>query len=79
VRSTQSQDVGVRVDEAKAAISNAAVDELAGLTPGHWDKATGPSRVRMLTLVTLMALCGALGLAVQLVEDPREPADDSCI
>jgi Helix-turn-helix domain len=51
-------------------LSNAVVDEIAGYTTGWWDKVAGPSRMKSPSLATLMALCGALGLAVQLVEDP---------
>jgi hypothetical protein len=51
-------------------LSNATVDHLAGLTLGHFDKIAGSSRDRVPTLPTLFAVLGALGLAVQLVEDP---------
>jgi hypothetical protein len=51
-------------------LSNAMVDDLAGLTLGHFDKIAGPARDRLPKLPTLMAVIGALGLAVQLVEDP---------
>jgi hypothetical protein len=51
-------------------LSNAVVEEIAGLTIGHWDKACGPTSVKSPNLYTLTALAGALGLAVVLVEDP---------
>jgi hypothetical protein len=47
------------------------VDELAGLRGGHTNKALGPSREKVPNRYTLMSLVGALGLAVQLVEDPE--------
>jgi hypothetical protein len=52
-------------------LSNATVDALAGLTLGHFDKIAGPTRGRFPRLDTFMALVGALGLAVTLVEDPE--------
>jgi hypothetical protein len=51
-------------------LSNAIVDDLAGLTLGHFDKVAGPTRERAPSLATLMAIAGALGLAVQFVPDP---------
>jgi hypothetical protein len=49
------------------------VDAVAGLTDGHRDKATGPSRSKPPNIFTLMALIGALGYAVVLVEDSDRP------
>ena len=47
------------------------VDELAGLRGGHINEALGPSREKVPNRYTLMSLVGALGLAVQLVEDQK--------
>jgi hypothetical protein len=52
-------------------LSDATVDEIAGLTSGHCGKVLGPTREKAPTLFTLMTLVGALGLAVQLVPDPE--------
>jgi len=52
-------------------LSNEVVDELAGLTRGHFDKACGPSRVKRPNLDTLMSIVGALGWAIQFVDDPE--------
>src|SRR6266436_337272 len=51
-------------------LSDAVVDELAGLASGHCGKALGPTREKTPTLFTLMSLIGALGLAIQFVPDP---------
>jgi hypothetical protein len=57
-------------------------------TDGWFDKVAGPTRIKPLSLATLMAIAGALGYAVQFVEDPdtalrqrwtkrrHEPADN---
>ena len=52
-------------------VSNVAIDEVAGLTLGHTDKAIGPARTRGLTMITYMNIIGALGCALVLVEDPE--------
>jgi hypothetical protein len=58
-----------RKDELQ--LSNAVVDDLAGLVEGHTDKVLGPTRTKKSpNIITLMCLAGALGLAVQLVDDP---------
>lgn len=51
-------------------LSDATVDDIAGLATGHTNKALGPSREKSPNLFTLMSIVGALGLGVQLVEDP---------
>jgi hypothetical protein len=52
-------------------LSNETLEDICGLTTGHADKVLGPSRVRSPSLALLMALVGALGLAVQLVARSR--------
>jgi len=49
-------------------LSNAMVDELAGMTAGYWDKIA--ARIKSPTLFSLMAFAGALGWVIQFVEDP---------
>jgi len=61
----------LRTRKETLGLSDAIVDELAGLTGGHWNKVAGPSRIKTPSLYTLMSVIGALGLAVQLVEDPE--------
>jgi hypothetical protein len=61
----------LRARKVALQLSNSMIDEIAGLTDGHFDKAAGPSRVKPPNLYTLMSIIGALGLAVQLVEDPE--------
>jgi hypothetical protein len=51
-------------------LSNAVLDEIAGLTDGYTDKALGPTQAKRPSTYNLLSLIGALGLAVQLVEDP---------
>src|SRR5262245_20322700 len=58
----------LRARKAELQLSDALVDEIAGLTSGHWGKIT--ARERSPTVYTLMSIVGALGLAVTLVPDP---------
>jgi hypothetical protein len=51
-------------------LSDAAVDAIAGLTSGHTGKVLGPSREKRPLTYKLLSIIGALGLAIQLVEDP---------
>ena len=60
----------LRARKETLGLSNATVDELSGYTEGWWDKVCGPSRMKSPSFATLMAIAGALGLAVTLVEDP---------
>jgi hypothetical protein len=78
----------LRARKEALGLSNATVDELSGYTDGWFDKVAGPTRIKPLPLATLMAIAGALGYAVQFVEDPdtalrrrwtkrrHEPADN---
>jgi hypothetical protein len=70
LRTADDLIAALRARKDELGLSNATVDEIAGMTLGHWDKACGPSRVKSPNLFTLMSLIGALGLAVQFVDDP---------
>jgi hypothetical protein len=45
------------------------VDDLADMTAGHFDKIVGPTRAKSPTLFSLTAFAGALGWAIQFVDD----------
>lgn len=52
-------------------LTDLTVDELAGFPSGYTGKILGPSRIKGLSGFSLFALCGALGLTIALVDDPR--------
>ena len=70
LRTTNEILEALRTRKAALGLSNAMVDELAGMTDGHFDKVAGPTRAKRASLDTFIAFAGALGLAVQLVPDP---------
>lgn len=66
---TQDLINALRARKTALGLSNAYLDELAGYTPGLWDKMCGPANSRVLSLNCLLTFASALGLAIQLVED----------
>ena len=70
LRTADELIAALRARKDELELSNAVVDELSGMTDGYFDKVAGPSRIKTLGLCGLMAIAGALGLAVQLVPDP---------
>lgn len=67
---TQDLINALRARKTALGLSNAYLDELAGYTPGLWDKMCGPANSRVLSLNCLLTYASALGLAIQLVPDP---------
>ena len=55
-------------------LSNEALEDIAGLAPGHVSKLLGPMRAKRPNLATLDVLLGALGVSFQLIEDPAKMA-----
>jgi hypothetical protein len=51
-------------------LSYLTLDELAGTQAGYSAKILGQSREKDLSLMTIFALCGAMGYAIAFVEDP---------
>ena len=70
LRTTNDVIETLRARKKALGLTNDALDTLAGTVRGHWDKCCGPARHKMPTLVSLMAWIGALGLAIELAEDP---------
>lgn len=67
---TQDLINALRARKTALGLSNVLIDDLAGYHPGMWDKMCGPANVRVLSLNCLLTFASALGLAIQLVEDP---------
>jgi hypothetical protein len=64
----------LRRRKAVLQLSDAVVDELAGLAAGHCNKVIGIAPVKALGRVTLSALLGVLALKLVVVEDPEQAA-----
>lgn len=64
----------IRERKAELGMSDAALDEIAGLPPGYAGKVLGQSLVKRLGPMSLSAVVGALGLRLTLVEDPMATA-----
>lgn len=55
----------LRARQDELGLSNARLEEICGLTQGHWDKMVGPSQVRMPNFYTLMLVMDGLGLSFE--------------
>ncbi len=64
----------LRQRKADLQLSDAMVDELAGLASGHTGKLLGPAPVKTLGHVSLSALLSVLALRLVVVEDPEQAA-----
>jgi len=58
-----------RVDQLQ--ISHAVLEELAGLTPGHFGKIMGVSQVKTMGMLTLFLVLETLAVRIVLEEDPE--------
>jgi hypothetical protein len=64
----------LRQRKAALALSDAIVDELAGLATGHTGKLLGPAPVKTLGRISLSALLVVLALKLIVIEDPDQVA-----
>ncbi len=64
----------LRKRKAALQLSDAIVDELAGMAAGHTGKLLGPAPVKTLGAVSLSALLSVLALRLIIVEDTEQAA-----
>jgi hypothetical protein len=72
VRSYSDLITALRAVKNYLQLSNEAVEDLAGITRGHWDKVAGPCPTKKAGAMVLDALLGAL--AIQLIVQPDPDA-----
>lgn len=65
---------GLMARKAELGMSNATLDEIAGLTPGHAGKLLAPASPKVLGQMSFGLMLQALGLKVWLVEDEEATA-----
>jgi hypothetical protein len=64
----------LKARQASLALSDAVLDEVAGLTPGHTNKVLGPSRERGIGAATFEAYLMALAIDLVMIENAEKLA-----
>jgi hypothetical protein len=72
VRSYDDLIIAIRAVKEFLGLSNETVEEIAGLTRGHFDKMFGPSREKKMGPQTLPLILGALGIRLRVEIDPEQ-------
>jgi hypothetical protein len=74
IRSYGDLVLALKARQHALGLSDATLDHVAGLTPGHTNKCLGPSRERGLGASTLEAYLIALAIDLVMVENPEKLA-----
>ena len=74
IRTYDDLITAIRAVKEFLGLSNEAIEDLAGLTRGHWDKVAGRTPVKRMGPMVLNAVLGAL--AIELVVRPDPAAAD---